>query len=107
MTVNELAQALSLTRLSEGADRDIASCYISDLLSRVLGGCKAGDAWITVQSSINVIAVAIMIEASCVIMPEGVTAPDNVIAKAEEEGLLVFTSNESAYALAIKIAAMI
>ena len=106
MTVSQLANELSLTKLSEITDGEIASCYISDLLSRVLGGVKPGDIWITVQSSINVIAVAVMTEASCVILPEGVTAPENVIAKANEEGLSVFTSPESAFTLAKKIVAL-
>jgi len=60
-----------------------------------------------VQSSLNVIAVAMMIDAACVILPEGVTPPANVIEKAGEEELMVFSSNESAYELAKKIALLI
>ena len=102
MTITKMAEELDLTRLSGEADRDIGSCYISDLLSRVLGGCKSGDIWITVQSSLNMVAVAVMTDASCVILPEGLTAFDNVIERANEEGLTIFTSTESAYSLAVK-----
>jgi len=98
----ELAEKLNLKKLSGDADRDVESCYISDLLSRVLGGCQSGDIWITVQSSLNMVAVAVMTDASCVILPEGLTAPDNVIDKANEEGMTIFTSDESAYSLAVK-----
>ena len=104
MTVNKLAEELGLTRLSGDSDRNVESCYISDLLSRVLGGCESGDIWITVQSSLNMVAVAVMTDASCVILPEGLTAPDNVVEKANEEGLTIFSSEETAYSLAIKIA---
>ena len=107
MTVNKLADELGLERLSGSEDLDITSCYISDMLSRVLGGCGAGDVWITVQTSLNMVAVAVMTGASCVIFPEGLTAPENVIEKANEEGMTIFTSTESAYALAIKIAKLI
>ena len=107
MTVNQLQEKLSLKKLSNSEDCDVVSCYISDLLSRVLGGCETGDIWITVQTSINMIAVAMMVGASCVIFPEGLTAPDNVIEKANEEGLAVFTSDETAYELAIKIAKLV
>jgi len=103
MTVKKLAEELGLSKLSGDADKDVKSCYISDLLSRVLGGVEPGDIWITVQSSLNMVAVAVMTDASCVILPEGLTAPDNVIEKANEEGLTVFTSNETAYSLAVKI----
>jgi len=104
MTIFELAEQLGLERVSGEADRSIESCYISDLLSRVLGGCQSGDIWITVQSSLNMVAVAVMTDASCVILPEGLTAPDSVIDKANEEGLVIFASEKSAYALAVEIA---
>ena len=103
MTINELSDKLGLEKLSDGPEREVASCYISDLLSRVLGGCKEDDIWITVQSSINMVAVAVMTEVSCVILPEGLTAPDNVVEKANEEGLTIFSSKETAYALATQI----
>jgi len=107
MTVNDLGEKLGLTKLSEGPDREIVSCYISDLLSRVLGGCSSGDIWITVQASVNMVAVATMADASCVILPESLTAPDNVVGKATEEGLTVFSSNDDAFMLALKIASLL
>jgi len=103
MTVKQLGKELELNVLSEGEDTDINSCYISDLLSRVLGGCKSGDVWITVQTSKNMVAVAIMVEAACVILPEGLTAPDDIIDTAKEEGLTLFSSKDTAYELAKKI----
>ena len=103
MTIIELGEKLGLTLLNDVNDRDVESCYISDLLSRVLGGAQSGDIWITVQSSINMVAVAMMTDVSCVILPEGLTAPDNVIDKANEEGLTIFSSEETAYSLAVKI----
>jgi len=107
MTINKLAEKLNLERLSGETDRDIEYCYISDLLSRVLGGCQPGDVWITVQSSLNMVAVAVMTDASCVILPEGLTAPDNVVEKANEEDLTIFTSDESAFSLAVRLSDLI
>ena len=107
MTTSELSEKLGLKKLSGDIDREVASCYISDLLSRVLGGCQAGDVWITVQSSLNMVAVATMTEASCVILPEGLTAPENVIEKANEENLTIFSSDKSAFSLAVEISGLI
>ena len=107
MTSSTLADKLDLMKLSGDTDKEVASCYISDLLSRVLGGCQAGDIWITVQTSLNMVAVAVMAEASCVILPEGLTAPDNVIEKANEEDLTIFSSKENAFELAVKIEKLI
>jgi len=107
MTTKNLQEELGLKKLSGKTDREIVSCYISDLLSRVLGGCQSGDIWITVQSSINMVAVAVMADAACVILPEGLTASDSVLEKAQEEELTIFSSKENAYSLAVKISKMI
>ena len=108
MTVKELGEKLGLMKLSDGdADREIESCYISDLLSRVLGGCQAGDTWITVQSSLNMVAVAALTDVSCVILPEGLIIADNVAEKAGDENLIVFSSKESAFYLASMIAQLL
>ncbi|MDR2599206.1 MAG: AraC family transcriptional regulator [Oscillospiraceae bacterium] len=103
MTVTQLAEKLELKKLSNGEDKEVNSCYISDLLSRVLGGCSPNDVWITVQTSLNMVAVAVMADISFVILPEDVTAPVNVILKANDEGLPVYSSSKSAYELALLI----
>ena len=107
MTIYEIKEKLGLKKLSDGPDRDIASCYISDLLSRVLYGCKAGDIWITVQTSVNMVAVAMMTDAACVILPEGLTVADNVNDRANEEGLSIYSSNDSAFTIAAKVAQLL
>jgi len=107
MTIKELGEILGLKKLSDGPDREVSSCYISDMLSRVLGGCQPGDVWITVQSSINMVAVAVMAEVGCVVLPEGLTATEHVIDKANEEGLTIFKSDENAFSLAAKISRLI
>jgi len=103
MITSKLAIELDLVKLSDGEDREIASCYISDMLSRVLGGCKSGDVLITVQTSLNMVAVAVMTEAACVILTEGLTVSDSVAEKANEEGLTIYSSKETAFSLGVKI----
>ena len=103
MTTTQLAEKLNLNKLTGGSEKEISSCYISDLLSQVMGSCKAGDVWITVQASINTVAVAQMIDVSCVIIAEGVPMAENVLEKANNEDVVVFSSEENAYSLACKI----
>ena len=107
MTTTQLAEKLNLKKLTKGSEKGISSCYISDLLSQVMGSCGAGDVWITVQTSINTIAVAQMIDASCVIIAEGLPMAENVIKKANDEDVTVFSSEETAYRLACKIAELL
>ena len=109
MTISKLARELELVKLTSGEyeDKKIASCYISDMLSRVLGGCTTNGVLITVQTSLNMVAVAVMTEAACVILPEGLSISDSVTEKADEEGLAIFSSQETAFTLATKIASLL
>ena len=107
MTTTQLAEKLNLKKLTEGSEKEISSCYISDLLSQVMGSCGAGDVWITVQTSINTIAVAQMIDASCVLIAENLPMAENVLEKACEEDVTVFSSEKTAYNLACEIAKLL
>ena len=101
MKVRALMEALSAENLVEDADLDAeVSCgYSCDLLSWVLAHGKPGMAWITVQTHLNVIAVAVLMEMSCVILPEGIVLEEASLLKAKEEGLAVLAAKQTAFAL--------
>ncbi len=107
MKTSELIEKLSLTKLSGEAEKEVSGCYICDLLSRVMNGCEKGDVWITVQTSLNVIAVATLSDAACVLFPEGITASESVVEKANEEGITLLTSEKTAFELSCLIAPLI
>ena len=99
MTVRELMEKLGARNLTEGADLDkeILCGYSCDLLSWVLAHGKQGMAWATVQTHINVIAVAVLMEMACVILVEDVQPEAASMKKAEDEGLPVLTTSKTAY----------
>lgn len=102
MTVEELARNENITILSlPSPEREITGAYIGDLLSWVMGRAEADSAWITIMSNVNVIAVATLADVSCVILAEGVTLEDEVLATAKEKCINVLTSKLSAYELAV------
>lgn len=102
MTVNDLCsiEGFSPLTLPEG-DREINGVYIGDLLSWVMGKARYNNAWITIMSNINTLAVATLTDVSCVILAEGVTLEDNIKDAAESKGINVLTSAHSAYDTAI------
>jgi len=51
--------------------------------------------------------VATLAEASCVILPEDLTAPQEVTERAKEENIAIFSSSDDAFALAKKIAGLL
>ena len=82
MTVRELAGQLGLEPVCEAEpDREVTGGYVGDLLSWVMGRAQAGDAWITIMSNNNVIAVATLTDAALVILAENVS-PDPGVATA-------------------------
>ena len=82
-------------------ERIINGVYIGDLLSFVMSSCSADNAWITIMSNINVIAVASLTDASCVILTEGVTLEEDVANEAERKGINVLSTDKTAYETAI------
>ena len=84
-------------------DREISGCYIGDLLSWVMSHAEADNVWITIMNNINITAVASLVDVACVILAEGVTLTDEVLKKANSVGIVIFSSQKSAYTLASEI----
>jgi len=80
-------------------DREISCGYSCDLLSWVMAHGEEGMAWVTVQTHMNVVAVAALAEMACVILPENIDMPESILEKATDEGLRVLKSPLSAYTI--------
>lgn len=103
MNVNALIQnGFNVVTLPDG-DRPIKGVYIGDLLSWVMGTAKSGDAWITIMSNINVVAVASLADTACIILSEGVEVEDEVVKAAESKDINILSFSGSSYEAAIKL----
>jgi len=104
MTVNDLAQKLGLTpcTLPEG-ERVINGVYCGDLLSWVMGKAQCDNAWITIMSNINVVAVASLSDVACVILAEGVLPDEDAKKAAEDKGINILLSDKSTYEIAVEL----
>lgn len=102
MTVAQLMKTLDLRLLTPITDgeRQVTGGCVGDLLSFVMAKGEAGMAWITVQTHLNVVAVASLHEFSCIIIAEGCAVEAGALAKAEEEGIPILSSPLSGYTLA-------
>ncbi len=104
MTIKEMADLLGLTSISlPSPERKIDGVYVGDLLSWVMGRAEADNAWITIMSNINVIAVASLSDVSTVILSEGVTLDAEVKALADEKNVNVLSTELSTYDIAIRL----
>jgi hypothetical protein len=98
-TLKELEDKLELKELTGKIDgeRKIADAYVCDLLSWVMANGQADMAWVTVQTHLNVVAVASLHDFACIIVPENIEVPDATVAKAAEEDIAVFSTGKTSY----------
>jgi DRTGG domain. len=101
MKIRELADLISAKNMTPllSLDTDISCGYTCDLLSWVMAHGKPGMAWVTVQTHMNVVAVATLMEMAVVIIPEGIEMEAASLEKAANEALVVLQSPLSAYAI--------
>ncbi len=102
MTVNELALADGFKAITlPCGEREICGVYIGDLLSWVMGRASTDEAWITIMSNVNILAVASLADTSCIILAEGVTLTQDVIDTANEKEINILSSDKSIYDIAV------
>lgn len=104
MKLDALINQLSL-EVVVGSDlnRDISGCFICDLLSHAMGKVETDNLWITVQTNMNIIAIAVLTELSAIIIAQGMDIPEKVVEKANEEGVTILRSDKTSYELALLI----
>ncbi len=108
MTVDFLAAKLNLEPVCcPNPQKEVTGAYIGDLLSWVMGRAKAGDAWLTIMSNINIVAVAALADTALIILTEGVTVDEKTAETALSKGVNIFTSQEPAYETAVKISQLL
>ncbi|MBI5001424.1 MAG: iron-sulfur binding hydrogenase [Euryarchaeota archaeon] len=106
MKLSEIISKLNVQNINRKPIRDdvtIPHAYTCDLLSQVLAGAKKDSIWITIQSHLNIIGVAVMAGIPAIIVCEGHDVPDDVIEKADEEHVALFKSPENAFQLSGKL----
>ena len=107
MTVKMLIEAANLKPIALPVpEREVNGAYIGDLLSWVMGRANEDNAWITIMSNSNIIAVATLAGISCVILAEGVSIDAEVTKTAMDKGINVLSTDESAYGIAKKLASL-
>jgi len=102
LTVTEAARRLGLSICASGdrMDAAITGAQVSDLLSYVMAQGKAGHLWITIQAHPNIVAVAALTGLAGIVVAGGFVPNEEAVARAEEEGVPLLTSPESAYTIA-------
>ncbi len=104
MKISEFSDSLQMKAVTDGKslDREISGVYICDLLSWVMSHANKGDVWITVHTHLNIVAVALLVELACIVVPEDIQVEEATIKKANEEGIVILRSEKTSYELAVE-----
>jgi hypothetical protein len=100
MSLQDIIASLQLTPLTKVKDfqKVVPSCgYTSDLLSCVMAGAAHQSLWVTLQCHVNIVAVASLLDLSGIIITEGAQPDEATIAKANEEGINLFSTQASTF----------
>ena len=104
MTVEQFSKDTGFTAIIlPDKSREVQGAYVGDLLSWVMGRAKSDNAWITIMSNLNVIAVATLTDVSCIIFAEGVIPDKELVDVAESKGVNLLISELSSYDTAVAV----
>ena len=104
MTVKTLAEKIGLKPLLlPCGEREVNGVYCGDLLSWVMGRAECDNAGITIMSNVNVVAVASLLDVSCVILAEGVALDEDALKAATEKQINLLVSDKSTYETAVEL----
>jgi hypothetical protein len=103
MTTADIATTLTPLNKRPIPPRAVSSVYCGDLLSHVMGSAPAGAAWVTVMSNINVVAVASLADVACIVIAAGGRPSDDIVARADEQEIIVFSSPDPVFETALAI----
>ena len=87
INLKDIVQKLDLEVISGNIDKEVSTGYSSDLLSDVIANAQKDNIWITLQTHLNIVAVANLQELAGIILVNG-RQPDKVtLKKAQEENI--------------------
>jgi serine kinase of HPr protein (carbohydrate metabolism regulator) len=105
MTIKELTEKLNLNIISgkNGLSQTLTGCYISDLLSDVVGHAQIGNIWITLHTHKNIVAVASLKKLSCILLVNNQTPSNDAIMQSDKEDIPILQTQLSTFEITGKI----
>jgi predicted transcriptional regulator len=104
MNITNLIKELNLdVETQVNNDVTFDNVYIGDLLSVVMSNAKENSIWITIQTHLNIVAVADLIDISAILVVENMDVDEDTVEKANELVIPILTTDKSAYEVACEI----
>lgn len=104
MIVRDLLELEDITLIQEGdMEAEITGGYMGDLLSVVMGEAEEGQAWITIQSHVNIVAVASLKGVPVIIIAHGYEPDEETLKSAAEEEITLLGTKLDPFSIAKKL----
>jgi len=100
MKLDEIIKQLDLKLLTKSEDfsgSNLNIGYVSDMLSCVMTGARQHSIWVTLQAHNNIVAVACLLDIAAVIITESAMPDADTIKKANEEGVVLLSSEANSF----------
>ena len=108
ISLHEIIEKLELEPLCatgwEG--RLVAAGYAADLLSCVMKSAPKDSVWVTLQSHLNIVAVASLLNLAGVIITEAHRPDQDTINRAEKEGVILMLTPKTTFTVVGELTAM-
>ena len=108
ISLKEVVEKLKIEPVSSinAMDRPIVGGYASDLLSCAMKGAKKDYLWVTLQSHLNVVAVASLSGLAGVIITEGNRPDAETLSKAESDGVVLLVTPRTTFSIVGELASL-
>jgi predicted transcriptional regulator len=105
MKISDIINTLGLEVIAgqQGLTNEIKGCYVSDLLSDVMGNAREGEVWITLQTHQNIIAVSSLKDLAGVILVKGLTPEAETVEKSNLAGVPVLSTTLDTFTITGKM----
>lgn len=104
MTLQEITECLGAIVVSEGnGHRSLTRATVGDLLSFVMGNCPEEAVWVTIQTHVNVAAVAVLKDVPLIVIASGRQASPELAERCRREDIGLLESGLSSFDLSGKL----
>ena len=104
MTVLQLAEKIGAEIINMPNPKRIPrGVYCGDLLSWVMGHANPDNIWVTIMTNKNVLAVAQLIDMSCVVITENAQLDEDFLQTAKDKDINIIRTNLDNYAACVAL----
>ncbi len=109
MKLSEIVEKLSLDvkTVNVSLQKEVTGVYVSDLLSDVMANSNEGNIWVTLQTHLNIVAVAGLKNLAGIILVNNRQPEKEITEKAESEKVTIMTTSMPAFEVAGRLYQML